>query len=192
MRPVTRRELFAGLAGVITGGALVDQLMPETAASTLADIDRRLRALEGAQRVGLSRIVQVYSGLITATGPGDIGVPLSGPSVDVVLGTSALIMIHGDVENIGTTAAHHASSATVAGEVTPSPLTGVGSASLGTAGVVLTPEITQNGNFHRFTTPFLPGEYSITPTIWFTTNVAASSPTILPAGWCQVIIVPLD
>lgn len=167
-------------------------LQPDSLAAQMAELERRVRVLEVTQRVGLSRIVQAYSGLITAADAGDIGVVLSGPSVDVVLGTSALIMIHGYVEDVGTTAAHHASSANVTGLVTPSPLTGTGSASLGSASVVLTPDVRQNGNFHRYTTRFLPGEYSITPQIGFTANLAASSPTILPAGWCQVIILPLD
>lgn len=63
---VGRRQFFTAAAAaaagtILRGASMPEQLMPESAANLLADIDRRLRILESAQRLGLNRLRMAHS-----------------------------------------------------------------------------------------------------------------------------------
>ena len=58
---ISRRQLFAlavpaGLTTITGGPRMGDQLLPRRTASDMSDFDRRLRALESAQRSGYNRL----------------------------------------------------------------------------------------------------------------------------------------
>ena len=192
---LTRRLFLAASAAFIAvrGSSDMVAILPDNQGSLYADLERRIRDLENTSRVGLSRVTQVLSNFTPLAS--NIGAPpaLVGSSITVTTGRSVLVMIHGLTQGLGETADHYASGAQFGGQITPVPTTGAaGPIPLSVAHAYATPEIPQSGNMHRFTTPWIPGTYTFEPTIYFTANPFAVGPTILPTGWTQVIILPLD
>jgi hypothetical protein len=77
---ISRRGLLAGVGGLFLGrGFMPEQLVPDSMAATIADMQRRLQVLEATSRVGFNRTRNAYA-LYTGTVATTFGVYEYGPA----------------------------------------------------------------------------------------------------------------
>jgi hypothetical protein len=199
---ISRRGLFAGVGGLFLGRGFImpEQLVPDSMAATIADMQRRLQVLEATPRVGLNRVRNAYAtawavpstfdaweyGTAGNTWIDDQSATGTGyPQITMVTPTLVLVMMGGDFYDLGNAAGFRSARALVSIDIDGVPN--------------WQPMDVYNANVDRHSTPFhtsfvyrlTPGTHTFKMTAWwFDKTPAAGTLPIMENA--SLIVLPMS